>query len=85
MINNQCIWLKISQLIEHLLFYIPYKSCKHSLTNIDFIAPVYERFDNPSYSSLERKITGSQDDLLKTLGTVSRLNRRYPPTITPGH
>ena len=71
--------------MEHLLFYIPYKSFKHSLTNIDFIAPVYERFDNPSYCSLKGKITGSQDDLLKTQGTVSWLNRRYPPTITPGH
>ena len=34
----------------HLLFYIPYKICKHSLISIiDFNASVYELFDNPSY------------------------------------
>ena len=49
MINYQRIWLKFSQLIKYLLFYIPYKICKHSLISIDFIASVYELFDNPSY------------------------------------
>ena len=38
-----------SQLIKYLLVYIPYKICKHCLINIDFIASVYELFDNPSY------------------------------------
>ena len=32
------------------LFYIPYKICKVSLKIIDFIATVYEPFDNPSYA-----------------------------------
>ena len=41
--------LKFSQLIKHLLFYIPYEIYMHSLKSIDFIASVYERFDNPSY------------------------------------
>ena len=50
MINYQRIWLEFSQLIKHLLFYSPYKICKHSLISIDFIASVYELFDNPSSS-----------------------------------
>ena len=33
MIFHQRIWLKLSKPIKHLLFYIPYKSCKHSLVN----------------------------------------------------
>ena len=37
--------------MKHLLFYIHYKICKHSLIKIDFIASVYELFDNPSYLS----------------------------------
>ena len=49
MINYQRIQLKFSQLIKHLLFYIPYKIWKHSLKSIDFTASVYELFDNPSY------------------------------------
>ena len=49
MINYQRIWLKFLQLVEHLLFYISYKICKHNLMSIDFIASVYELFDNPSY------------------------------------
>ena len=49
MINYQRIWLKFYQPLEHLLFYISYKSCKQSLMSIDFIASVYELFDNPSY------------------------------------
>ena len=49
MINYQCIWLKFYQHVEHLLFYISYKICKQSLMSIDFIASVYELFDNPSY------------------------------------
>ena len=36
----------------HLLFYFPYKNCKNSLISIYFIAPVYELFDNLSYSEL---------------------------------
>ena len=36
------------QIIKHLLFYIPYEIWKHNLY-IDFIASVYELFDNPSY------------------------------------
>ena len=32
-----------------MLFYIPYKICKHTLLSIDFIVSVYELFDNPSY------------------------------------
>ena len=37
--------------MKYLLFYIPYNICKHSLIRfwIDFIASVYELFDNPSY------------------------------------
>ena len=35
--------------MKDLLLYIPYKICKHSLISIDFIALVYEHFDNPSY------------------------------------
>ena len=35
MIKNQRIWLKFSQLIIHLLFYIPFKFCKHSLNSIN--------------------------------------------------
>ena len=35
--------------VKHLLFYIPYKIYKHSLISIDYITPVYELFDNPSY------------------------------------
>ena len=35
MIKNQRIWLKFSQLIKHLLFYIPFKFCKHSLNSIN--------------------------------------------------
>ena len=49
MINYQRILLNFSQLIKNLLFYNPYKICKHSLISIDFIASVYELFDNPSY------------------------------------
>ena len=33
------------------MFYTLYKICKHSLISIDFIASVYELFDNPSYTS----------------------------------
>lgn len=47
-------WLIINvfflQLIEHLLFYISYKFCKHSLKSIDSIAPVYELFDNVTFT-----------------------------------
>ena len=39
--------------MKHLLFYNPYQICKYTLISIDFNAPVYELFDNPSY---ERKI-----------------------------
>ena len=49
MINDQRIWLKFLQLVEHLLFNISYKICKQSLMSIDFIPSVYELFDNPSY------------------------------------
>ena len=49
MINYQRILFNFSQLIKHLLFYIPYKTCKHTLKSIDFTASVYELFDNPSY------------------------------------
>ena len=35
--------------MKHLLFYIPYRICKHSLISINSIASVYELFDNPSY------------------------------------
>ena len=49
MINYHCIKLEFSQLIKHLLFYIPYKICKHIVKSIDFTASVYELFDNPSY------------------------------------
>ena len=52
MIVYQRIWLKFPQPIKHLLFYFPYKNCKHSLISIYFIAPVYELFDNLSYSEL---------------------------------
>ena len=52
MIIYQRIWLTFSQPVKHLLFYFPYKSCKHSLISIDIIAPVYELFDNLSYSEL---------------------------------
>ena len=47
MIIYQRIYLKFSQLMKHLLFYILYKICKHVLTSIDFIASVYELFDTP--------------------------------------
>ena len=33
---------------ETFVFYIPYEICKHTLISIDFIASVYELFDNPS-------------------------------------
>ena len=39
-------------MIKHLLIYIPYKIRKQSLISIDFIASVYELFDNPSYCPL---------------------------------
>ena len=39
--------------MKHLLFYIPYKICKHSFISIDFTASVYELFDNPSYVLFE--------------------------------
>ena len=48
LINYQRIWLKFPQFIKHKLFYIPCKICKHGLISIDFIASVYELFDNPS-------------------------------------
>lgn len=38
MINHQRIWLKVSQLINYLLFYIPYKIFQHSLASIHSIA-----------------------------------------------
>ena len=50
MINNQRIWLKFSPLIKHLLCFISYKICMHNLVRIDFIASVYELFDNPRIS-----------------------------------
>ena len=31
---NVYIWLRFSQPVKHLLFYFPYKSCKHSLISI---------------------------------------------------
>mgnify|MGYP003686756607 CR=1 FL=1 len=49
MINYQRIYFKFSQMIKQMLFYISCKICNHSLISIDFIAPVYELFDNPSY------------------------------------
>ena len=49
LINYQRIKLKFSQLMKHMLFYIPYKICKHGLISIDFIVSVYKLFDNPSY------------------------------------
>ena len=49
MINYQRIYFKFSQLIKQMLFYISCKICNHSLISIDFIASVYELFDNPSY------------------------------------
>ena len=49
MINYQRILLNFSQLIKNVLFYNPYKIGKPSLISIDFIASVYELFDNPSY------------------------------------
>ena len=53
MINYQRRWLKISHLVKTLLFYIPYKICKHSSISIDFSATVYELFDNrPSYKDV---------------------------------
>ena len=48
-INYQRVWLNFSQLIKNLMFYNPYKICKHSLISIDFITSVYEFFENPSY------------------------------------
>ena len=42
MINCQRILLNFSQIIKNLLFFNPYKICKHSLISIDFIASVYE-------------------------------------------
>ena len=38
------IWLKFSQLIKYLLFYIPLRMCNDSLNSIEFIASVYEPF-----------------------------------------
>ena len=49
MINYQRIKLKFSQLMKHLLFYIPFTICKHSFISIGFTASVYELFENPSY------------------------------------
>ena len=46
MIVYQRIWLKFPQPIKHLLFCFPYKNCKYSLISIDFIATIYELFDN---------------------------------------
>ena len=45
MINYQCILMKN-------LFYYPYEIIKHSFINIDFIASVYELFNNPSYMTM---------------------------------
>ena len=57
MINYQRILnlLDFSQLIKTLLFYNPYKMCKHSLFCIDFIASLYELFDNHSYKLSKQK------------------------------
>ena len=41
--------------MKHLLFYIPYKIWKHSLISIDFVASVYELFDNLSYTLLSKE------------------------------
>ena len=48
MINYQRIYLNFSLLIKQMLFYISCKICKHNLISIDFMASVYELFDNPS-------------------------------------
>ena len=55
MIIYQRIQLKFSQ----LLFYISYKSCKHSLISFHFFASVYELFDNPSYIDRQEENTYS--------------------------
>ena len=47
-INYQRIYLNFSLLIKQMLFYISCKICKHNLISIDFMASVYELFDNPS-------------------------------------
>ena len=52
MINYQRIQLKFSKLMKHLLFYIPFKIYKHGFISIDFIALIYELFDNPQYDMI---------------------------------
>ena len=48
MINYHRIYkVNFLRLIKLLLDYILYKICKHSLNSIDFIASVYELFNNP--------------------------------------
>ena len=42
-----------SKLIKHLSLYIPYKICKYGLKSIDFIASVYELFDNLSNNEID--------------------------------
>ena len=49
-INDQRIWHKSSQLIKHLLFYIPYKICKHNLKVYWFNRISLRTFDDPSYT-----------------------------------
>ena len=59
MINYQRIWLKVLQLlVQHLLFYIPYKICTHSLISIDFMISVCQLFDKPPYKQRFTRHTG---------------------------
>ena len=67
MINYLRIKLKFSQLIKHLLFYIPYKICKHSFKSYDFTASVYELFDNPSYKDTTCLIFEASDKFQVTV------------------
>ena len=46
MINYQYILLNCSQLIKKKVVLLPYKICKQSLINIDFIGSVYEHYEH---------------------------------------
>ena len=56
MIDYRRIWLTFPLDLKQFLFYTIYKVCKHSLYSINFIAPVYKHFDNPSYSTPTHKL-----------------------------
>ena len=58
MIDHRRIWLTFSRLLKQLLFYTIYKVCKHSLYSINFIAPVYERFDKTLVLNTHTQIKG---------------------------